>query len=625
MTPVYRSGFVRRLLRVIALILTAVFVTVTWVTQRDTRNILRQNAIDTGLQRIQTEADFLELYMDQLSQLFNTIYARADIYSKLHEAELNSADSYSLFLFVRSLYFVPREPQLYQIYLDLSTSGQSYIYREQGSSFGPSRYHVTLPEGLSAGKAFGDGPHLSSNYGYSLNTPAAEVYSLRWNIYNSVHREILGTMSFDVEVAELAKTVFRDAAEDGSVNYLISGDGTIIYAGGTPLSQQEIASVVAECKGRGWAEYQSDAIRGIVFTSSAEINGIQVRLIRVIPEKTLFAEPDRILRRNILIFTAALLILCLLIILSVQSMFRPVRDLSRYVSAVGQHGIKTQISDYVQYDKDDEIGQLVNYTGEMMRDINDLFEKQEQLSRAQRTAEAKLLQAQINPHFLYNALQSIAGLSLQHGDRETYRYISMLGSRMQYSMNLDQTVVELKREFRYVESYLALQNVRFGNVLTTDIRLDPEAEDIPVPKMILQPLAENAFKHGKLCRAPGAFFRMTAELEDSGPENGGAEESLHPVLRILMENNGGSCPPERMAELNAAFASVRTEPGSSVSASGSPDSETPGSGAAVSGIGMQNVLYRLRLYYGPDVSMHMDAPENGGVRITVRIPLHERH
>ncbi len=638
MKPVYRSGFVRRLLIVIAAVLAAVFVTVTWITQKDTRNILRQNAIDTGVQRIRTEADFLEVYMDQLSQLFNTIYARADIYSKLHEPELSTADSYSLFLFIRSLYFVPREPKLYQIYMDLSTSGQSYIYRDQGSSFGPSRYHVTLPGGLAAGRAYGDGPHLSSNYGYSLNTPAAEVYSLHWNIYNSAHREILGTMSFDVETAKLAEMVFRDSADDGSVNYLVSDDGSLIYAGGAPLSQQEVTSMIEACKNRDWTEYRSESLQGIVFTSASEMNGIRIRLIRVIPENVLFAEADRILGRNILLFAAALLILCLLITLIIRSLFRPVRDLSRYVSAVGQYGIKTQISDYVQYDRDDEIGQLVNYTGGMMQDINDLFEKQEQLSRAQRTAEAKLLQAQINPHFLYNALQSIAGLALQHGDRDTYRYISMLGSRMQYSMNLDQTVVELKREFKYVESYLTLQNVRFGNVLTTDIRLDPEAEELPVPKMILQPLAENAFKHGKLCRAPGAFFRMTAELEDPVAEASSAGGNTRPVLSIIMEDNGGGCPPERMAELNTSFASVGEDlsgtgsgrPGSNTagSANTAPETAAPGtsdSGTAVSGIGMRNVLYRLRLYYGPEVSMHMDVPEDGGVRITVRIPLHERH
>ncbi len=122
-----------------------------------------------------------------------------------------------------------------------------------------------------------------------------------------------------------------------------------------------------------------------------------------------------------------------------------------------------------------------------------------------------------SPQFLYNALQSVATLALQNGDREAYRYITMLGSRMQYSMNLDQTTVELRQEFRYVESYLALQNVRFGYCLQSEIRLSPEAESVIVPKMILQPLAENAFKHGKLCRAEGAFFRLTGEVRQAEP------------------------------------------------------------------------------------------------------------
>ena len=166
----------------------------------------------------------------------------------------------------------------------------------------------------------------------------------------------------------------------------------------------------------------------------------------------------------------------------------------------------------------------------------------------------------------------------------------MLGVRMQYSMNLDHPTAELGQEVGYVRDYLTLQNVRFGRGLRADILLSPEAEGIVVPKMILQPLVENAFKHGQLCQQEESYFQLHALVD-------------HGILRILTENNGTDCSPARMETLNRDLAEERQE--------------LTGDG----GIGLRNVLYRLRIYFGDAVTMRMEPLDSGGVRVLLDIPL----
>lgn len=625
MKTLHRTSFLHRMLVWLSVLLLTSFGALTALTQIETRRILRQNALDTGVRNVRTSSAFLEIQMEQLSQLFRNIYHRADIYNVLQEEKLSAVDSYRIYIYLRSLLFMPGHTKIYQIYMDLNSSGQSYILRDQNSSYGPSRYHIQIPQDLEPGEVYGEGPHLASAYGYSLYSGSPLVYSFHWNIYNTAREMILGTISFDVEVSALKDLVFSGETDTDSIHYLLDNEGGTIYTDGTPLSQQESRAIISECVNEGWTRHDSAGsnrdLTGTILYSSAGLDTLHLSILRVVPDRILFKDANFFLKKNLLLSGTAMLFCLLLSTLLIRQFLIPIDCLSRYAAAVRKEGISLKVSDYVRYDRRDEVGELIDYIDEMMRNINDLFAKREQLSMAQRTAETRLLLAQINPHFLYNALQSVATLALQNGDREAYRYITMLGSRMQYSMNLDQTTVELRQEFRYVESYLALQNVRFGYCLQSEIRLSPEAESVIVPKMILQPLAENAFKHGKLCRAEGAFFRLTGEVRQAEPSFDGCCGSL---MEIIMENNGRSLSVREMERLNSELSQIitadagETAPG----AEGLPRaSEEDANGVISGGIGLKNVIYRLRLYHGDRASLTLEQVEPEGVRIRVKLPL----
>src|SRR6202030_1617083 len=102
----------------------------------------------------------------------------------------------------------------------------------------------------------------------------------------------------------------------------------------------------------------------------------------------------------------------------------------------------------------------------------------------------------VNPHFLYNAFQSIGTLALKQKAVQVYSLLTSLSKMMRYSMNMNEDIVALSKEVQHVTSYLTLQKQRFADTFVYELNIQKEAENRMVPKMILQPLVENCFKHG---------------------------------------------------------------------------------------------------------------------------------
>ena len=197
------------------------------------------------------------------------------------------------------------------------------------------------------------------------------------------------------------------------------------------------------------------------------------------------------------------------------------------------------------------------------------------MQRAVHTAELRALEAQINPHFLFNSLNSIRGLVVED-PKKAQDMITRFAALLRYNLNHDrQHTVALSQEAEVVDDYLALESVRFEGRLRVQFTVDPAAESLQVPPMILQALVENALKHGIAKRPEGGDVRIHATAENR-------------ALVLLVENTGELAParPTR-------------------------DGDTQ--------IGLNNIRERLRLLYGDRATLSLENG-NGVVAATVRIP-----
>jgi two-component system sensor histidine kinase YesM len=237
----------------------------------------------------------------------------------------------------------------------------------------------------------------------------------------------------------------------------------------------------------------------------------------------------------------------------------------------------------------DEFGQLGKHFTSMVDTLNDLYIKEYKLQIENKTNQLKVLQSQINPHFLYNALQSIGTLSLKNDGIKVYRLIMSLSKIMRYSMKNNEDFVTLKDELNHIKDYLSLQNERYDGKFAYNLEVDEGLNKVKMPKMILQPIVENFFKHS---------FEKQQKL---GELNISIHRQQDDRLKIVIADNGEGASEEELEIIN-----------SSLSEGGLHTHES---------IGLKNISDRIQFYYGKKAEVKIESVKHENFVVTIILPI----
>lgn len=289
----------------------------------------------------------------------------------------------------------------------------------------------------------------------------------------------------------------------------------------------------------------------------------------------------------LLVLLLALIFVYTVSFLTTNRLLRLSRHLNRL--ALGDLTVVSRI------DGQDEIGQLsrqFNYMVESIRRLMDqVVEKTEQnnaLELAQREIKLKMMASQINPHFLFNALESIRMNAHLKGDREIANVVRRLGKMMRKSLEVGRESITLKEELEMVTSYLEIQKFRYENRLKYEIDVDPSVLNFRIPPLIIQPLVENAVVHGVENKEDGVMVVVSIRR-------------LEEMLEVSVKDNGMGMTPEQLEEVKGSIMA-------------SEESEK-------NRIGLRNVYQRLVLTYGEKHGLNMDSRHGEGTLITFTLPL----
>lgn len=227
--------------------------------------------------------------------------------------------------------------------------------------------------------------------------------------------------------------------------------------------------------------------------------------------------------------------------------------------------------------------------------------KEQTLINQQQQMEYKLLASQINPHFLYNSLETIRMMSVGSGDRETASAIKLLGKTMHYVLeNTGTASTTLDKELDYIASYLAIQKLRFEDRFDYTLRIPPDfsLSSYKILPLLLQPIIENAILHGLEEKDTGGQLTITLHTE---------EEKLH----IIIEDNGKGMTEEEWHTLSEKL-----------EASGDSDiPDFPDPSVPDGSIGLSNISRRIRLIYGSPYSMCLTSSPGQGTCVRLLLPL----
>lgn len=221
---------------------------------------------------------------------------------------------------------------------------------------------------------------------------------------------------------------------------------------------------------------------------------------------------------------------------------------------------------------------------EMADRISSLMEKQIRDERALHKTELELLQAQINPHFLYNTLDSIAILAECGREDDAVAMVNSLSTFFRVSLSNGKDIIPLESEVNHVKSYLEIQQIRYSDILKYDIQVPDELKKYYVPKLILQPLVENALYHGiKNRRGIGSISILGGDADED--------------IILTVSDNGAGMDEEQVTALQAGIYQDRH-----------------------TGLGLVNVHKRIRLYCGDSYGLVFTSKKGEGTSVSVRLP-----
>jgi len=243
------------------------------------------------------------------------------------------------------------------------------------------------------------------------------------------------------------------------------------------------------------------------------------------------------------------------------------------------------------------VAALVYTHARMRNEVEESRIRESILRESALRAQLKALQAQINPHFLFNALNALAELTHDDPDRAE-ELIEDLSFLLRYSLR-SSTVesVPLSQELEAVERYLRIEHARLGRRLVVEQHVDEQLTETPVPGLILQPIVENAVQHGVAVRPEGGRVLIEVARGEG-------------TLRIAVEDDGPGLPDEIVEQLGG-FAAVTALAGVE---------RAVDAASAGEGVGLANVQKRLALSFRGGARLSFTRPEGGGSRIEIEVP-----
>ena len=323
-------------------------------------------------------------------------------------------------------------------------------------------------------------------------------------------------------------------------------------------------------------EIMEDAMHEYIYYESVSFATIQTELTN---QQNLAIQMSLIALIVIVIFS---LILATKILRSVTN---PIHQLCN----VAEQAAKGDFTARADFKTDDELTVLRRSFNHMTEEIGRLVEGVRVEQENLRVTESQLMQAQINPHFLYNTLDTIVWLAEEKQTQEVVSVVTSLSDFFRAMLSDGKDYVSIKEEVKHVKSYLEIQYMRYQDILEYDIQIDANIEEFVIPKLMIQPLVENALYHGIKNR------RGTGKITIKGYRR-------QNEIILEVQDDGAGMRKEKMEELNGVIITSAEE------------------NQVRTGFGVVNVRERIHAYYGKEYGIFYESEEGKGTRAIIVLP-----
>lgn len=308
-------------------------------------------------------------------------------------------------------------------------------------------------------------------------------------------------------------------------------------------------------------------------------------IVNVIDRNYLFKDIYE-LHKIMILFGIIIMVFTILVIIYISgNLTKSIKDIVKAMKAVQNRELTVQLDTNVK----DEVSIIAYTFNKMVTEINKLIDEVKYKTNKQKESEIAALEAQINPHFLYNTLDSINWIAIEHEEYEISRMLKSLAQILRYSIYRSNEIVSIREEIEWLRNYVYLQANRFTNCFDYIENIDECILDFKIHKLILQPFIENSIIHGFEGMHEGGVLKVRGSVFENG------------FIKIVIEDNGKGMSIDKLN----IFQNIDVD----------DDIITTRS------FGIKSTLVRLKMYYGDRFKFNIDSKVGCGTKITIIIPI----
>jgi two-component system sensor histidine kinase YesM len=414
------------------------------------------------------------------------------------------------------------------------------------------------------------------------------VFSLGRRLVDIITLEKLGVLMIDVDESVLEESYRGQIIADDVEAFICDGEGKIVShtdkerIGKSAMEVPYVKMVLESETSDGRFIYKDDYMNVMTLYSTSELTGW--KLITVIPSGYLYREVNAVRSIFLMACVAITFLLFVIILFLSNKLTKPMRQLMETMNQAENGNLNVKID----IKRMDEIGQLGICFNSMISKIKALMEKNIREEKLKKEIELEALHAQINPHFLYNTLNSIKWMAKMQGANNISNTITALVKLLRISINLSSEMIYLKDEIEHVRNYVFIQKIRFNEQIEVSYDIDRSCLECRVPKLILQPIVENSIVHG-LMEEDGELLNIEIRARRDGKN-------------LLLEVNDDGVGIEEAA-LHRIFEA--------------------GKANKFSTVGLNNVNDRIRLYFGEGYGIKITSEVKKGTHVLITLPFIE--
>ncbi len=431
-------------------------------------------------------------------------------------------------------------------------------------------------------------PGNSGVHGTANST--ATFFTFHRALINIHNQKTLAVLSMAFNYSLLEKINWNEGGQEGEVLCIYGKENRLFYCSNESLIDAiESADLLRNFQAGAMNGSFETQIAGRDYMVVYDISeGFNWQTMKLIPIDVLDKKPRKVRDINLLIGSTCIFVLVLAVGFVTNVVTRSLHKLSRQMEKVGKGNFKIK----VEVKGQDETAHLAEKFNLMVEQIDALVNEQYISRINEKTAQLKALEAQINPHFLYNSLQAISTKSVLSGNKDISQMVEALAHNFRYCIK-GGDMVNISSEMKHINNYLILHKARFDDRLTVDVVFENEVPDVMIPKLSIHTLVENSIKHclerihGTLLIEVHTFMekdKIIIEVKDSGP--GMTESKLKEIRDEMNDNNWLEKINER--------------------------------------IGLINLNARLKLIYDGAASLEITESSPSGTRIRIVIPVQQR-